>query len=177
MGLEDFILGDAERVENLRISSESKKYLHTSPSEWPFSSPVWDLTRAAQRYVTRERTEAAFRSMYPNGLLLALVDFDELDTELVSIFRRKPSELWTAHSNDNIAKIILHWSENTPLTPPMIRLFDEFGMNAVTINDGSHRLAVARALGVRKLHVLMDEYNFSKLIPKLSSLRLIDPIN
>jgi len=161
---------DVEQAERLRICSEAKRYLNTSPSEWSFTVPKWDLTRAGQRYVTQDRTETALRKHYPDGLTLALVDFEELDAKLVSIFRCSPNELWTAHFKDNIAEIILHWSEGMALTPPMIRVFKDLGAQEVTINDGSHRLAVARALGVRKLHILMDKNKFPELRIMLPSL-------
>lgn len=173
MSLEDFFQDKAVSAENKRIFSGAKEYLNTQPSQWSFDSPVWDLTRAGQRYVTQERTEDALRRQYPNGLLLALVEFGELDAKFVSIFCCKPSELWAAHLSSNIAKIVLHWSEGTALTPPMIRVFNEFGTQKITITDGSHRLAVARALGVNKLHVLMDKDQFSELKVMLPSLHLI----
>lgn len=173
MKLRTFYYDETEQAERSRVSLESKKYLNTLPAEWPFTLPKWDLTRAGQRYVTQERTEIALQKQYPDGLILSLVDFDELDSKLVSIFRRSPSELWTAHFNDKIAEIVLHWSEGLALTPPMIRAFKELGDEEVTINDGSHRLAVARALGVKKLHILMDKNVFSELRIMLPSLKQI----
>jgi hypothetical protein len=105
---------------------------------------------------------------------LALVEFSELDDKFVSIFRCNPSELWTAHrSSHDIAEIVLHWSEGRPLTPPMIGIYDESGTQKITVIDGSHRLAVARALGVNKLHVLIDRDQFLELKVMLPSLQQI----
>ncbi|MFA5935454.1 MAG: hypothetical protein WC787_01185 [Patescibacteria group bacterium] len=173
MGFEDSILSRAEQEENSRLSLVSKKYIGTPPSEWPFSAPLWDLTLGSQRYVTSERTEKALLRDFPSGLLLATVNFAELDTKLVSAFRLSPEELWTACIKDKTARVVFLWSERTALTPPLLCPFNQFGQQEITITDGAHRLAVSRALNIEMLHILIEKDEYSKMKEMLPSLQLI----
>ena len=163
------ILGEMEPdevAERARVR-EGAKALHGRPiSHWPKIEVRWDLSVEARHHALDGMKASDFAGCYSQGdWVLLCVPLDELKVAFCSAARRTPDEVWKIGDPSKAARALFRWSEGKRMTPPMFGIWQG---KEVTVTGGNHRVAIADAVGVRRIPAYLaqeDLRDFLRLVP------------
>lgn len=139
------------RKESARIQRTSEKYKLLAISNWPDFEVKWDINPCNYRFALDNVGENAYAEMFPEGLLLGWVSFEEFKVKLADHSKREKKHLWETCGHQKLARAILYCVEGNKMTPPLIH--PDHG--SVMIGGGFHRIGICLAKDVVKIPFLV----------------------
>ena len=121
---------------------------------WPDFDVVWDESLTNIHHYGDGFSTHSVAERHPNGLMIADVELSELDKKLFHMNRQSVDEFWDVGFKSKKSEIIKHCISKGMMTPCKLCVY----MNnmQITLGGGNHRLAVARAKGLKFIPVLFD---------------------
>ena len=147
-------------------NNSSDKYKNLPIEQWPEFQILWDLSPINYRYAFDGMSKSDFDINYPDGLLLAYADLEELDSKFSTYSYRRIDETWTVGIPSKLAKAMEHWIQCNQMTPPVITN----NMDYLNISAGHHRFAICRAKKLKRLPILIYPHEKDGIDSKINSI-------
>lgn len=161
-----------EQVEENRRLREIEKSIENKPvSEWPQFEILWDFSFVNIYRFADGGSFSQFNRDYPDGIHLAYVRMEELDSKLMTMSSQTADEFWEVGFPGKKSGVIVHWLEGNKMTPCKIKPHN----GQLIICGGNHRLAVCRAKSALSIPILFNlehKAELEKIIP-LADVRVI----
>lgn len=158
---------DADEIAERARVREAATGLRGLPiDQWPPIQIRLDLSVEARHHALDGEKASDFASRHSRGdWALLCLPMDELKASFRSSACRAPEEIWEVRSLDKAARALVRWSEGRRMTPPIYAIWED---REITVAGGNHRVAVADAVGVRRVPAHVHQAAlavFRRLVP------------
>ncbi|TGA72007.1 hypothetical protein VFES401_05870 [Aliivibrio fischeri] len=131
--------------------------------DWPEFEIKWDESAESLHHYEDGKSPKFIEEHHPDGLVIADVNLNELDSKLVFSSRQTVCEFWKIGSDAKKARLIAHWVSGNIVTPCKITPYE----SEIFIVGGNHRLAISRIKNETEVPILFEprhEMEISKII-------------
>jgi len=143
-------------------------------NEWPVFEVLWDESIENLRFYGDGYSVESVATRHPDGLKIADLELSELDKNLFHMSRQRVDEFWNVGSKGTKSEVIEHWVSKRAMTPCKLCIHEN--EMQITLGGGNHRLAVARAKGMKVIPVLFDPRDEASLIKIINLDNIRSPI-